>query len=55
MLCIASVGGHLARNGLPGWQSLGLGFQRLWDALDAHYAISKIVAKSAVRQRCDQS
>ncbi|QQR92096.1 MAG: hypothetical protein IPJ88_04645 [Myxococcales bacterium] len=28
-LLIASLGGHLPRNGPPGWQTLGAGYQRL--------------------------
>ncbi len=32
MLAIAGLGGHLKRNGDPGWSTLGLGFQRLLEA-----------------------
>jgi hypothetical protein len=35
MLAIAGLGGHLKRNGLPGWQTLGYGYQRLIDAIAA--------------------
>ena len=29
-LAVAKLGGHLRRNGLPGWQTLGRGFERLF-------------------------
>jgi hypothetical protein len=29
MLALARLGGHLKRNGLPGWQTLGRGFDKL--------------------------
>jgi len=41
-LAIAGLGGHLRRNGFPGWQVLGRGYQRLldyeaaWTAAQAH-------------------
>jgi len=31
LLAIAGLGGHLKRNGFPGWQVLGRGYQRLLD------------------------
>jgi hypothetical protein len=30
-MSIARLGGHLPRNGLPGWKTLGLGYQTLLD------------------------
>jgi hypothetical protein len=30
LLAIASQGGHLKRNGRPGWQTLGKGMEKLW-------------------------
>jgi IS4 transposase len=30
MLAVASQGGHLKRNGKPGWQTLGKGMEKLW-------------------------
>jgi hypothetical protein len=42
LLAIAGLGGHLKRNGFPGWQVLGRGHQRLldyeaaWTAAQAH-------------------
>lgn len=30
ILAVAAEGGHLLRNGPPGWQSIGIGLERLW-------------------------
>lgn len=42
MYAVAALGGHLKRNGDPGWQTLGRGYERLLDAAE-------------VLRRCDQS
>lgn len=47
-LAIAALGGHLRRNGDPGWQTLGYGFDRLREA-------AEIWAIAAKALRSDQS
>lgn len=42
MYAVAALGGHLKRNGDPGWQTLGRGYERLIEAAE-------------VLRRCDQS
>ena len=36
MYAVAGLGGHLRRNGDPGWQTLGRGFERLLEAHRVH-------------------
>lgn len=39
-LAIAALGGHLARNGEPGWQTLGAGYEKLITLVDGWLAAS---------------
>jgi hypothetical protein len=49
MLAVAGEGGHLIRNGAPGWMSLGRGLEKLWWA-ELGYAIALAdVAKSRAK------
>ena len=48
LLCIARLGGHLPRNGEPGWQTLGRGYAELL-ALERGYALTQQTSN------CDQS
>lgn len=48
MLAVAAEGGHLLRNGAPGWQSIGIGLERLWWA---EYGYLRGVEDAARRRR----
>jgi hypothetical protein len=48
LLCVARLGGFLDRNGRPGWQTIGRGFEELL-TLERGFAIAQDAA------RCDQS
>lgn len=48
LLAVAALGGHLRRNGEPGWQTLGAGFDKLREAT----AVWEIALRAA---RSDQS
>ena len=48
LFCIARLGGHLRRNGEPGWQTLAQGFLELL-ALERGYALTQVTSS------CDQS
>jgi len=52
MLAIAAQGGHLKRNGAPGWQSLGRGLEKLWWA-EMGYELGRSDALGQKR-KCDQ-
>lgn len=52
MLAIAAQGGHLKRNGAPGWQSLGRGLEKLWWA-EMGYELGRSDALGQKRN-CDQ-
>lgn len=52
MLAIAAQGGHLKRNGAPGWQSLGRGLEKLWWA-ELGYELGRADALGQKR-KCDQ-
>jgi len=52
MLAIAAQGGHLKRNGSPGWQTLGRGLEKLWWA-EIGYQLGRSEALGQ-KQRCDQ-
>jgi hypothetical protein len=49
LLAVAALGGHLKRNGDPGWLTLARGFEKL------DVATQVIVAMSVDAPRCDQS
>lgn len=51
MLAIAAQGGHLKRNGPPGWQTLGRGLEKLWWA-EMGYQVGRAEALSRKR-KCD--
>jgi hypothetical protein len=51
MLAIAKLGGHLKRNGDPGWITLGRGYERLL-VLEEGWKLAK---PGNSRRRCDQS
>jgi hypothetical protein len=52
LLAVAAQGGHLKRNGRPGWQTLGRGLEKLWWA-EMGYQVAR--AESLGRKRkCDQ-
>ena len=48
MLAIAALGGHIKQNGLPGWQVLGRGYQKLlqieqgWVAAQNYYSSPRL-------------
>ena len=44
LFAVAALGGHIKNNGLPGWQTLGQGFQQLL-ILEQGFHLAK---------RCDQ-
>lgn len=48
LLAIAALGGHLKRNGDPGWQTLGYGYDKLREAAEIWAIAAKVV-------RSDQS
>lgn len=52
MLAIAAQGGHLKRNGSPGWQTLGRGLEKLWWA-EIGYQLGRAESQGQ-KQRCDQ-
>jgi hypothetical protein len=52
LIAIAAQGGHLKRNGPPGWQTLGRGMEKLWWA-EIGYQVGRAEALSRKR-RCDQ-
>lgn len=52
LLAIAAQGGHLKRNGRPGWQTLGRGLEKLWWA-ELGYQVGRAEALRGKR-RCDQ-
>jgi hypothetical protein len=52
MLAIAAQGGHLKRNGAPGWQTLGRGLEKLWWA-EMGYELGRADALGQ-RRKCDQ-
>jgi len=51
MLAIAKLGGHLKRNGDPGWITLGRGYERLL-TLEEGWTLAQ---SRSSRRRCDQS
>jgi hypothetical protein len=51
MLAIAAQGGHLKRNGPPGWQTLGRGLEKLWWA-EIGYQLGRAEALGD-KQKCD--
>lgn len=52
LLAIAAQGGHLKRNGQPGWQTLGRGFEKLWWA-EMGYQVARAEGLGR-RPKCDQ-
>jgi hypothetical protein len=52
LLAIAAQGGHLKRNGPPGWQTLGRGLEKLWWA-EMGYQLGRSQALYPKR-KCDQ-
>jgi hypothetical protein len=52
LLAIAAQGGHLKRNGRPGWQTLGRGLEKLWWA-EVGYQVGRTEALGRSR-KCDQ-
>src|SRR5574341_1954 len=52
MLAIAAQGGHLKRNGQPGWQTLGRGLEKLWWT-ELGYQLGRADALGH-KQKCDQ-
>lgn len=52
LLAIAAQGGHLKRNGPPGWQTLGRGLEKLWWA-EIGYQLGRSDALRRKR-KCDQ-
>lgn len=48
ILAVAAEGGHLLRNGAPGWQSIGRGLERIWWA---EYGYVRGVEDAARRRR----
>jgi hypothetical protein len=52
LLAIAAQGGHLKRNGPPGWQTLGRGLEKLWWA-EIGYQLGRSDALGH-RGKCDQ-
>lgn len=52
LLAIAAQGGHLKRNGPPGWQTLGRGLEKLWWA-EMGYQLGRAEALGHKR-KCDQ-
>jgi hypothetical protein len=54
LLAIAGLGGHLKRNGAPGWQVLSRGYQRLLDYTAGWTARQKVQRRRRPRtQICD--
>lgn len=54
LLAIAGIGGHLRRNGEPGWQVLGRGFERLEDLVTG-WRIARAAKKPKRSGGSDQS
>lgn len=52
LLAIAAQGGHLKRNGRPGWQTLGRGLEKLWWA-EMGYQVARAEALGGKR-KCDR-
>ncbi len=52
LLAIAAQGGHLKRNGPPGWQTLGRGLEKLWWA-EMGYQLGRAEALGHNR-KCDR-
>jgi hypothetical protein len=52
LLAIAAQGGHIKRNGPPGWQTLGRGLEKLWWA-ELGYQIARTESLGH-NQKCDQ-
>jgi len=52
LLAIAAQGGHLKRNGPPGWQTLGRGLEKLWWA-EMGYQLGRAEALGHKR-KCDR-
>ncbi|MBE7485494.1 MAG: hypothetical protein HS104_36690 [Polyangiaceae bacterium] len=48
LLAVARLGGHLRNNGMPGWQTLGKGYQKVLD-----YEVGFLAALACARS--DQS
>jgi hypothetical protein len=48
LLAVAAIGGHLKRNGEPGWQTLGAGYEKLLTLVEGW----ELAASS---DGCDQS
>lgn len=46
LYAIASLGGHLKRNGPPGWMTLGRGYQKLLDAFQGWQAAQRAASTS---------
>jgi IS4 transposase len=52
LLAIAAQGGHLKRNGRPGWQTLGRGLEKLWWA-ELGYQVGRAETLGR-RRKCDR-
>jgi len=52
LLAIAAQGGHLKRNGPPGWQTLGRGLEKLWWA-EMGYQLGRADALG-LKRKCDR-
>ena len=57
VLAIAALGGHLKRNGDPGWQTLGAGLQKLLTLVEGYRLARppRRKAKTRAGAICDQS